>query len=193
MKEETRKNVKRLFFASISILFITASAKAILVDSNSIIRDGIEYYIQTDKAVYDLGESVEMLYRVTNLRDDDVDFIFTYGPLDNTCDWLVDKDELRIWDNLDRPVTTVFTSFKLNPSESYEYSHTWDMTYKNGDDILPGNYTITGVLGYPSSHERYVPVSVQTEIIPEPATILFLGLGVLLLKMRMFNGCIGQK
>jgi hypothetical protein len=46
-------------------------AKANLVNSNSIIQDGIEYYIQTDKFVYDLGENVEILYRVTNLRDEE--------------------------------------------------------------------------------------------------------------------------
>ncbi|MCX5637494.1 MAG: hypothetical protein NTX52_07355 [Planctomycetota bacterium] len=33
-------------------------AKATLVNSNSIIEDGIEYYIQTDKSVYELGEGV---------------------------------------------------------------------------------------------------------------------------------------
>jgi hypothetical protein len=113
------------------------------------------------------------------LGDDDAHFTFNYGPLDNTCDWMVDQGELRIWDNLDRPVTFVGTSFTLNPSESYEYTHTWDMTYKNGDDILPVNYTITGVLGYPSSHERYVPVSVQIEIIPEPSTFGLLGTGIM--------------
>ena len=186
MTGRIKKSLKKLACVCISILFMTVSAKAVLVDSNSIIEDGIEYYIQTDKAVYDLGGNVEILYRVTNLRDDNAHFTFSYGPLDNTCDWMVDQDELRIWDNLDRPVIFVGTSFTLHPSESYEYTHTWDMTYRNGDNILPGNYTITGVLGYPSSHERYIPVSVQIEIIPEPATILLFGLGVVLVKARRF-------
>ena len=119
-----------------------------------------------------------MLYRVTNLGDTDVVFIFNYGPLDNMCDWMVDQDELRIWDNLDRPFLFMGSSFSLNPLESYKYTNTWDMTYKNGDNILPGNYTITGVLAYHSNHERYVPVSTQIEIIPEPASLLLLGAGL---------------
>ena len=49
MNEETRKNVKRLFFARIIILCLVGYAKATIIDSNSIIKDGIEYYIQTDK------------------------------------------------------------------------------------------------------------------------------------------------
>jgi len=155
------------------ILAMGGMAVGSAVNSNSIVEDGIEYYMQADKAVYSLGENVQMLYRVTNLSEDEVEFIFTYGPLDNTCDWMVDKDELRIWDNLGRPGTAVMTSFNLSPSTSYEYTHTWNMTYKNGDDILPGNYNVTGVLGYHPDHERYVPVSVQIEIIPEPAMIYY--------------------
>ena len=184
MSGKINKNWKSVVCAGIVILASVVPAKATLVDSNSIVDLGIEYYMQTDKAVYDLGENIQMLYRVTNLRDDDVDFIFSYGQLDNTCDWMVDQDELRIWDNLDRPVIFVGTSFTLNPSESYEYTHTWDMTYKNGDNILPGNYTITGVLDYPSSYERYVPVSVSIGVIPEPATLLLLALGGLMLRKR---------
>ena len=166
--------MKKIIITTAVIFFSMAGIADAAPDSNSIIRNGIEYYIQTDKSVYNLGENVEMLYRVTNLGvEDDVEFIFSYGPLDNTCDWMVDKDELRIWDNLGRPGTAVMTSFNLSPSESYEYTNTWDMTYKNGDNILPGNYNVTGVLGYSSSYERYVPVSVPIEIIPEPAKIYY--------------------
>ena len=118
MNGEANKSLKKLICAGISILFITTCAKATLVNSNSIVQDGIEYYTQTDKAVYDLGENVEMLYRVANLSEDDIYFTFSYGPLDNTCDWMVDQDELRIWYNLDRPVTFVGTSFTLYPLKS---------------------------------------------------------------------------
>jgi hypothetical protein len=139
-------------------------------NANSIVEDNIEYYMQTDKAVYDVRENVQMLYRVTNVGDEDVEFVFTYGGLDNTCNWIVDKDGLRIWDNLDRPGTTVMTHLVLSPSQSYAYTHTWDMTDNDGENISPGNYTVTGVLGYCPPHERYVPVSVSIDIIHEPET-----------------------
>lgn len=157
--------VKGLAYSAVIGLALAGGMKeAKAIDSNSIIQEDIEYYIQTDKSVYDLGEDVDVLYRVTNLSDEDVEYKFTYGPIDNTCDWMVDKDELRIWDNLGRGATTVLTSFNLGPSEFYEYTHTWNMTYKNGDNIFPGNHNVTGVLGYPPDHERYVPVSVPITI-----------------------------
>jgi len=158
-------------------------ASLVPVNSNSIVQEDIEYYMQTDKSVYDLGEDVDILYRVSNLTEDDVEFIFTYGPIDNTCDWMVDKDQLRIWDNLGRPATAVMTSFNVSPSESFEYTHTWNMTYKNGDDILPGSNNVTGVLGYWISHERYVPVSVSIEVIPEPGSFVLLCGGAGLLRV----------
>ncbi|MBA7485945.1 hypothetical protein ES707_21497 [subsurface metagenome] len=133
-------------------------AEAAPSDSNSIVKDNVEYYMQTDKAVYDLGENVEMLYRVTNLGSEDVRFDFYCGPIGDRCDYIVEKDGERIWDNLFRPVTWAFTSFTLGPLESYEYTKIWGMIYKNGDRILPGNYNITGALGNLSSgyKERYV-------------------------------------
>jgi hypothetical protein len=160
------------------ILLVTSTARsattADVPNANSIVLDNIEYYMQTDKAVYDLAENVEMLYRVTNLSNEDVEFIFTYGPLDNTCDWMVDENELRIWDNLGRPGTREITSFSLSPSESYAYTHTWDMTYKDGGNISPGNYTVTGAVYY-SSNEIYVPVSVSIDIVHEPVSYVHPG------------------
>ncbi|MHC4642200.1 MAG: right-handed parallel beta-helix repeat-containing protein [Planctomycetota bacterium] len=151
------------------ILLVTTTAHTVTTaevpNANSVVQDDIEYYIQTDKAVYDVGENVEMLYRVTNVGEEYVDFIFTYGPIDNTCDWMVDKEGLRIWDNLGRGIYFVFTSFNLGPSQSYEYTHTWDMTDNDGDYVSLGNYTVTGALGYYPGHERIVPVSVPIEII----------------------------
>jgi hypothetical protein len=73
MTGRIKKILKKLACVYISILLMTVSAKATLVDSNSIVEDGIEYYIQTDKAVYDLGGNVEILYRVTNVSTDPID------------------------------------------------------------------------------------------------------------------------
>ncbi len=80
-----------LFIALIvsAILITERSAKANLVNSNSIVEDDIEYYMQTDKDVYDLGENVEMLYRVTNLGSEDVSFTFPNGPIGDRCDYIV--------------------------------------------------------------------------------------------------------
>lgn len=47
----------------------SAGAEIVPVNSNSKVIDGIEYYVQTDKSVYTLGENVEILFRVSNLGD----------------------------------------------------------------------------------------------------------------------------
>jgi len=189
MNGEAKKSLKKIICAGISILFITASAKATLVNSNSIVLDGIEYYMQTDKAVYDLGESVEMLYRVTNLGDEDV----TLGSV--VCDPLacydfrIMQDGILIWEYPYLSILPCFTGFRLGPYESKELQTVWNMMNDNGtlptyDDfpVNPGIYDVIGELDLISG-ER-VPVSVSIEIIPEPATVLFLALGGLALTGR---------
>jgi len=184
MTGRIKKILKKLACVCISILFMTVSAKATLVDSNSIVRDGIEYYIQTDKSVYDLGESVEMLYRITNLGVEDVTFGFKYQQ---QCSFEVWDGETRIWYWPGR-VNPAGSGFTLQPGEFKEYFKDWDMIDYSGILINPGIYDVTGALMRlaPGYEDRYVPVSVQIEVIPEPATILLLGLGVLLLKARRY-------
>lgn len=63
--------------ALVVLVLGTASFAMAIPDSNSTVLDDIEYYVQTDKSVYDLGENVEMLYRVTNLGDEDETFSVT--------------------------------------------------------------------------------------------------------------------
>jgi hypothetical protein len=166
------------------LIFWPAMAKATLVNSNSLIQDNIEYYMQTDKAVYNLGEGVQVLYRVTNLGVEDVTFQFTCGPVDDRRDFMVDRDGERIWDNLDRPRQWVITSLTLSSLESKEFTWPWDMTDFNGNQVVPGNYDVIGVLGDLglAYAERYVPVSVSIDIIPEPATLALLGLGAIVIR-----------
>jgi len=76
MASKMKKGLEKLVCAGMVVLALAGCANATLrttlVDSNSIVEYGIEYYIQTDKSVYNLGESVEMLYRVTNVTDGNV-------------------------------------------------------------------------------------------------------------------------
>lgn len=187
MNGETKKILKKLACVCISILFMTVSAKATLVNSNSIVQDGIEYYIQTDKAVYDLGESVEMLYRVTNLRDEEVSFAFP-----NTPEWnfWVERDGQSIW----RAVNGWYTmgcGFTLNPGESkqfptYNPPYIWDMRDSENNLVDVGEYSVIGGLDGGTGEYDSTGVPVLIEIVPEPATILLFGLSMLLVKARRF-------
>jgi len=139
------------------------------VNSNSVVQDGIEYYMQTDKAVYALGENVQMLYKVTNLRDVYVECKFTCGPVYDRCDYIVEKDGGRIWDNLSRASTDAITYLGLPSSTSVDFTQWWDMTDFSDNEVMPGAYEITGMLSdlfFDLRGVRCVPVSVSIDIIP---------------------------
>jgi len=182
MTGRIKKILKKLVCAGISILFMTVSAKATLVDSNSIVEDGIEYYIQTDKPVYDLGEDVEMLYRITNLRTE-MWQVTAFPPL---RDILVaarkGQDFNEIWRlSWFRNYPPGPRVLRLQPGESSEMNVIWPQIDAQGtrdpiDDIsiAPGIYRIRGIL-YPTD----VSVAVDITIVPEPATIILLALGII--------------
>ncbi|MGB2809960.1 MAG: BsuPI-related putative proteinase inhibitor [Sedimentisphaerales bacterium] len=188
---ETKKSLKKLACVCISLLFMTVSAKATLVDSNSsIVVDNIKYYTQTDKYVYDLGESVEMLHRVTNLRDEPLTFVFAYQQ---QCSFEVWDGETRIW-WWPKLISPMMSSFTLQPGEFKEFLQDWDMMNDNGtwnpiDDFLvsPGIYDVSGQLRG-STSDGIIPesVSVPIQIIPEPSTLGLLGTGLMaVLSYRM--------
>jgi len=188
MNAKAKKSLKNLICAGLSILFITASAKATLVNSNSIVQDGIEYYIQTDNAVYDLGENVEILYRVTNLTDNPVS-IGEKSLFSPDYDVIITDDgDTKVWQYVltlpPPPCPPETTMFHLEPYESKEYQTIWGLTNDNGtsertDDfhVDPSIYKITGELNL-FFWEKIIPVSVSLEIIPEPTTIILLGVGL---------------
>ncbi len=145
-------------------------------DSNSIIKDGIEYYFQTDKFIYDLGENVEMLYRVTNLRDANVTFEFAYQQ---QCSFAVWDAETRIW-GWPKYVNPAISSFTLQPGEFEEFSKDWNMINDNtGVLVVPGNYDVFGTL-IGSASDGTIPesVSVPIQIVPEPSSLLLMGMGL---------------
>ena len=189
VKMETRKFGKKTIITILIVLCTAAISEATLVNSNSIVQDGIEYYIQTDKAVYNLGENVEILYRVTNLTDNPVS-IGEKSLFSPDYDVIITDDgDAKVWQYIltlpPPPTPPETTVFHLEPYESKEYQTTWDLTNDNGtsdriDDfpVDPGMYNITGELNL-YFWEKIVPVSVSVEIIPEPTAITLLGAGFL--------------
>jgi hypothetical protein len=137
---------------------------------NCIVKEGIEYCMQTDKVTYNLGEDVLMLYRVTNLRDENVAFVF----LDQYQYFFeVTDNGAVIWFE-PKVGEDMISYFVLEPNGYKEYAEVWNMmndngTYGTNDDFLvnPGIYVITGSLHpiYLGLADQYVPVSVQIEIV----------------------------
>ncbi len=139
-------------------------------NSNCVVKDGVEYYLQTNKAIYRLGENVEILYRVTNLTRFPVDVgeILCGGE----PHFAITDDDTDIWQYLRVILPCGFKMLHLGRFERKEFQKVWNMTNDNGtlwpDDDYPvgtGRYKVTGELELEGGYER-VPLSVTIEIIP---------------------------
>ena len=185
MSGEEKKRMKSVVCAGIVGFALTACAKANFVNSNSIFQDGIEYYIETNKSVYNLGEDVETLYRVTNLRDETWS-VTAFIPV------MVIIVEEREGENFNEiwpceQYTVALYPFHLGPNAYADISVIWPQidtkgTWEIEDDtqVSPGIYRISG-----SFHSRSAvdsTVAVDITIIPEPSSlVLFVG-GLLIVK-----------
>jgi hypothetical protein len=182
---------RKIMFLAIYVLggliFRPAMAKATLVNSNSLIEDNIEYYMQTDKAVYDLGENVEILYRVTNLRDEEWRVVGFSPMMDITVAAREGEVFNEIWNwSWDKVHPMGPVVFRLQPGESAEISGIWPRIDLNGSaeiedhtQVPLGIYRTIGVF-YPT----HSSIAVDITIIPEPATLALLGLGLAGLLVR---------
>ena len=181
-----RKIVKAIVFivAVVIALGFVGKARATLIDSNSIVQDDIEYYIQTNKAIYDLGENVEILYRVTNWRDEE----WTFTCMPPALDILVtakeggDSDTIWFW-SWSGIWPTGPAIFHLEPGESLELNGIWSQIDLNDsweieDDtqVLPGIYGIGGRIGKSAFNDPISNslVTLEISIIPEPGSLALL-------------------
>ena len=152
-----------------------SSGNLLPVNSNTVVQDGIEYYIQTDRRVYDLGEDVEILYRITNLGDEEL----RVRGLAPVQDFFVAQEEggrsfkeIWRWGWFNVPITGPGV-LSLQPNESDAISDIWPQidwmgTWDLEDDaqVPPGRYRISGVVN------RVEMVNVDINIIPEPCSLV---------------------
>jgi hypothetical protein len=141
-------------------------------DSNSITIDGIKYYIQTDKSVYELGEYTDILYRITNLTDKA--WVVSRGA-GRARDVLVEAKEGEnfrvVWRfSREYPIPPgPGEGVALQPGESAERKVLWPQFDMKGPDLgdytqaPPGIYRITGTVdGYRGWPEP--PMQIHTSV-----------------------------
>ena len=184
MTAKTKKSLKSLVYAALIGLALAtgareAKATTVTIDSNSILQDSIEYYIQTDKSVYDLGEYVETLYRVTNWGTEDVTIPCSQSPEFNL---LVQKDGEAIWARF-HWFAAYSPGVDLLAGESIEMPYNWDMKDDNTNLVEPGTYNVVGVMYnqpwnyYNGGNYTVTEVAVPITIVPEPGSLALLGVG----------------
>jgi hypothetical protein len=168
----------------VSVFGISESLRAAI--SNSVIEDDIEYYIEVDKSVYNLGEDVEFLYRITNLSDEERRFIGSFPLFDVLAEEKDGEDFNEIW-NLTwgqaGPMGPMV--YGLGSHESIEINALWPQINLHGSveiedhtQVLAGSYRLSGIC-YPTD----VSIPVDIDIVPEPGSLsLLLAGSIALLK-----------
>ena len=172
------KRGMKITFMLFAVLFLISSPATAEIVSNSMIVDDIEYYMQTDDSIYNLGEDIEMLYRVTNLSSEEVTFIFGGSPEWN---FWAEKNEENIWTAVEG-WWAIGSGFTLAPSEYKEFPYIWDMRDNEDHLIVTGEYDMIGGLdgGTSISTKEYefTEVSVPIAVVPEPCTLAFIMIGL---------------
>lgn len=178
-------NVK-LFLMAVVLTLAVSIVNAGIV-SNSVIVDDVEYYIQANDLVYDLGEDVEILFRVTNLGSETLSFGTSYPIIDIIVSEKNDETYNGIWNwSWDGFFHTGPVVFNLEPDAPVELNGTWSQIDLNNSlsvidhTQVPGG--IYGVSGYFKPTDTSVAMDIT--ILPEPCSILLLSLGGLLIRKR---------
>jgi hypothetical protein len=138
----------------------------------------------------DLGEDVQILYRITNLRDEQ----WRVGGPRSRGDVIVEsKEGLReVWSwrsTRGGPGDAGPRILQLEANEAREIPAIWGQVDYNGtfefeDDFLigPGQYRVLGIVAGTEnfSHPIYSTVGVDITIIPEPGSLWLFSLALLL-------------
>jgi hypothetical protein len=195
MNGKAKKILKSLICAGIVILAVVIPAKATFVDANAV-DEGLEYYIRINKGVYDLGEAIEMLCKVTNVSDQTLNV--SEPTLTYTVNFELTRPEGDIlfapaWITRPRPpgLPDIIT---LNPGEYIE--KLYDITlceWGSDGQVVEEPFSILGhysiISEYDNRHGGEGPLILETgpldlEIIPEPASVFLLGMGSVFLLFR---------
>lgn len=178
--------------AAVLVVVVAQSRGNILpVNSNSKVEYGIEYYIETDKAVYDLGEHIEFLFKVTNVTDENVGIWCSQTPELNVM--IQNSEEETVgqlfWLSLPRPRNVDLAPGESRVLSGYSAEITDPAGHPPGEYLEPGNYHIVGIMynyRWNEIHQgNWLPteIAVGITIVPEPATVAFLLAGMGLLRL----------
>jgi hypothetical protein len=132
--------------------------------------DGLAYSFEVDAHAYATGDTVRMLFRITNKSRTVKDF----GQV-NDCEYCicqvsVSQDGLDLWQSCRVPPPCAIVPFTLQAGASREFHHSWDLISDNGtfgqpdDDfaVRPGAYAVTARVSAP--HLNAVPLTLTIDV-----------------------------
>ena len=171
LKESLEGIVKAISIGSILLIF--GCGKSLFgpdeeVNSKTVRKDGIEYYIQTDKREYKLGETVEMLYMVTNLEEIEQQIRVYRGPGYNI---LIQKNGQIIW-RFNQDFRMSGETINISPGETLYFLYTsatgnsiphvgWDMKDQQGNPAGTGEYSVYGIAYTLPRTDVAVPITIR--------------------------------
>jgi len=167
--------------AVVATTWASAVGDVILQDPNDGLPTGPfprpVFMIETDKAVYSLGDTVHVLHRVTNGGDADYRMDLTQTP---AFDLHVLNDSRRlIWSaHWGEAFYAFHPGIVLTAGESIQHQYSWEMVSNDELRVAPGEYHIIGVV------HGDTDVSTSILVIPEPMTIALLGMSCWWLVVR---------
>jgi len=142
----------------------------------------VTYLIETDKAVYELGEQVHVTHRLINHGEEPFVIQFMVDP---GFDLWVLQEGIEVWPGPTMHFQVIW-DWVLPAGETAEFHYTWDMTDSCGDLVAPGMYELLVRMNggpYPVYVGYEYPPDPQTQIaiIPEPGAgaLMVLGLAFL--------------
>lgn len=116
-------------------------------------RNGLLYFLQTDKFNYRRGERVRMSLVTVNVSDRPIRLRYRTGQ---RYDFWVTRGSNEVWRwSDDRSFTQATQTVTLEPGESQSFSAVWDQR-ANGRTVRPGIYRVNGW-----NQAARVPISVR--------------------------------
>lgn len=137
-----------------------------------------EYSLESDKSLYQLGETVHATHTITNPFDVPVGLDLNCSPGFNL---LVKQGDIEVY-AAHNAFLAVMQTLMFQAGETLELDYTWDVMDNYGNPVLPGEYELVGVV-HDVGIGTYASSTIIT-IVPEPGTLGLLLLGGLGLLRR---------
>ncbi len=100
--------------------------------------------LQTDHAVYAVGQPVELTLAITNSGPDPISIT---APSSQLYDFIVLKEGREVWRwSADKMFLTVVTRLTIFSGETRAFTERWDQRDRDGRLVTPGNYRVVGIL-----------------------------------------------